>query len=60
MNKAKVKEEFADSIPDAAKLDEAVEKCAVDKDKPGDTALALDDCFRDAIGRSSHAHHHHN
>lgn len=59
VNKAKVKAELADYFSDEAKLDEVVEKCAVEKDNPEDTALALDNCFRDAVGGSSHAHHHH-
>lgn len=62
--KAQVKNALSRTIKEEDKLEEATNKCAVDKDDPQDTAQHLWRCVRDAAGPPpprphDHAHHEH-
>nr|QUP79532.1 odorant binding protein 39 [Monochamus saltuarius] len=59
VDKSKLKEALSRVISDETKLNEAVEKCAVDKDDAQDTALALGKCFREQAGLEGHHGHQH-
>lgn len=59
INKETLKKAFSRALSDQSKVDAAVEKCAVEKDDPQDTAIALGTCFRETAGVPGGAHHHH-
>lgn len=59
VNKDVLKKAFSRGISDHAKLDEAVEKCAVEKGDAQETALALARCIHDHAGPGAHERHHH-
>ncbi|XP_018565035.1 B1 protein [Anoplophora glabripennis] len=50
INKENLKKALGRNISDEAKLNEAVNKCAVEKDDPQDTAIAIGKCFREQAG----------
>ncbi|XP_018565063.1 B2 protein-like isoform X2 [Anoplophora glabripennis] len=58
INKSALKTSLSRLISDETKLNEAIEKCAVEKDDPKDTALALGKCFREQGGLRGHEHIH--
>lgn len=54
INKDVLKKAFSHTISDQSKVDEAVAKCAVEKDDPQDTAIALGKCIHDHAGHPGH------
>nr|AXO78394.1 odorant binding protein 16 [Xylotrechus quadripes]QHI06955.1 odorant-binding protein 9 [Helopeltis theivora] len=54
-----IKRKLSDVITVPEKLQEAVDKCAVQKATPEDTAEHVLKCFHDYAGHVLHAHDHH-
>lgn len=59
LDKSKLRQGLSRLISDETKLNEAVDKCSVDKDDAQDTALAVERCVREQAGIAGHVHHHH-
>ncbi|XP_018565036.1 B1 protein [Anoplophora glabripennis] len=54
LNKDNLKKALGRAISDEAKLNEVINKCAVEKDDPQDTAISLGNCFRREAGAPHH------